>query len=247
MGNKQSRLGFIWPGGGAEQDFYRFFETAGDSTRLFLSCTRVGGDGTNDHDIAALQRTASLSWLVEAANRFQSLNLDCVYWPCTSGSFVLGRAHAENQIKVLRETVGVQAGSTSLAFIAAAKKCRFSKVSVLSTYPEAASQAFINFLEEFDIAALNMIWLNAASGWDAAVFESEFIIEKIPKAIHKNSDALLIPDTAMPSLFSINEFEQVAGIPVLTANGVTVWDALLLMQQDICFSGFGSLLSGSQQ
>ena len=244
MNNNQARLGFVWPGGGAEHDFYLFLENTGDRARLYLTCTRVGGDGENDHDIDALNQTSRLDWLVEAALRLVPLGVDCVYWPCTSGSFVRGRAHAEEQLKILTETVGAPAGSTSMAFIEALRHSEFSRVSVLSTYPEPASRALESFLGEFDIEVLSMNWLNAASGWDAALFKPEFIIEHIPGAIHPDAEVLLIPDTAMPSLFSIADFENVCEIPVFTANGVTMWNAMKLAGQELIDARFGSLFSG---
>ena len=106
MNNQHARIGFVWPGGGAEHDFYRFLEETGDRARLYFTCTRVGGDGENDHDVDALEQTSRLDWLVEAALRLVPLNVDCVYWPCTSGSFVRGRAHAEQQLQTLTDTVG---------------------------------------------------------------------------------------------------------------------------------------------
>ena len=243
MLDQQARLGFVWPGGGAEHDFYQFLEQTGDRARLYLTCTRVGGDGDNDHDIGALEQTSRTDWLIEAALRLIPLNVDCVYWPCTSGSFVRGRAHAEEQLRVLTETVGVPAGSTSLAFIEALRHKHFKRVSILSTYPEPASKKLVSFLEEFDIETLSMDWLNAASGWDAALFEPEFIIEHIPGAIHPNAEVLLIPDTAMPTLFAINDFEAAAGIPVFTANGVTMWNAMRLAGRYVTDSRFGSLMA----
>ncbi len=241
--NQQARIGFVWPGGGAEHDFYQFLEQTGDRARLFLTCTRVGGDGDSDHDIAALQQTSRLDWLIEAALRLVPLNVDCVYWPCTSGSFVRGRSHAQEQLRVLTDTVGVPAGSTSLAFIRALQQRNIQRVSILSTYPEPASKALASFLEEFEIEILSMNWLNAASGWDAALFEPEFIIKHIPAAIHRDAEVLLIPDTAMPTLFAINAFETAAAIPVFTANGVTMWDAMNLAGLTISDSRFGSLMT----
>ena len=239
-----SRLGFVWPGGGAEQDFYQFLEKSGDTIRLYLSCTRVGGDGDNDHDIEALKRTSQLEWLEEAALRLVPLELDCVYWPCTSGSFVRGSHHARQQVDVLRKTVGVPAGSTSLAFIEALKRCEFSKVSVLSTYPAPASQAFASFLGEFNIEVVAMKSLGAPAGWDAALFKPEFIMDNIPDVLHRDAEVLLIPDTAMPSLFAIEDFERTANLPVFTANGVTMWNAIELMNGSLLLNGFGSLFAG---
>ncbi len=174
------------------------------------------------------------------------LNVDCVYWPCTSGSFVRGRAHAEKQLQVLTDTVGAPSGSTSLAFIEALRHSSFHRVSVLSTYPEPASRAFESFLREFDIEVLSMNWLNAPSGWDAALFEPDYIIEHIPDAIHPDAEVLLIPDTAMPTLFAVKDFEECAGIPVFTANGVTMWHAMKLANQELSDPRFGSLIAGFQ-
>lgn len=242
--HQQARIGFVWPGGGAEHDFYQFLEETGDRARLFITCTRVGGDGDNDHDIEALEQTSRLDWLVEAALRLIPLKVDCVYWPCTSGSFIRGRVHAEEQLRVLTDTVSAPSGSTSMAFIEALRYSGFRRVSVLSTYPEPASRAFESFLNEFDIEVLNMIWLNAPSGWDAALFQPEFIIEHIPRAIHPDADVLLIPDTAMPSTFAIKEFENCAGKPVFTANGVTMWHAMGLAGLTLSDSRFGTLIAG---
>lgn len=244
MNNQHARIGFVWPGGGAEHDFYRFLEETGDRARLYFTCTRVGGDGENDHDVDALEQTSRLDWLVEAALRLVPLNVDCVYWPCTSGSFVRGRAHAEQQLQTLTDTVGAPAGSTSMAFVEALRHCDFSRVSVLATYPEPASKTFESFLGEFDIEVLNMNWLDAASGWDAALFEPEFIVNHIPETIHPDAEVLLIPDTAMPSLFAIDDFEKVAGIPVFTANGVTMWHAMNLVGEQVSDARFGSLIAG---
>ena len=244
MSEQTSRLGFVWPGGGAEHDFYRFLEHAADDIRLYFSCTRVGGTGDNDHDIDALERTARLDWLVEAALRLVPLNVDCVFWPCTSGSFVLGQSHAKQQVEVLEKTVQAPAGSTSLAFIEALQRCGFKKVSVLATYPEPASMAFASFLNESGIEVLSMKCLGAPAGWDAALFEPEFIIENIPAVMHSDAEVLLIPDTAMPSLFAIEQFEKAAGLPVFTANGVTMWSAIELIKGSIRLDGYGSLFAG---
>ena len=244
MTHDVSRLGFVWPGGGSEHDFYQFVEATGDVVRIFFSCTRVGGSGDDDHDLYALHRTARLDWLEEAAKRLVSLNLDCVYWPCTSGSFVLGRKHAEAQLETLTNTVGVPSGSTSLAFIKALQHANFDRVSVLATYPEPASREFEKFLGEFGINVLRMKWLDAASGWDAAVFEPQFIVDHIPDVLHSGAQVLLIPDTAFPSMFSIEEFEKTAGIPVFTANGVSLWDAYQMMRKGFRADGFGTLISG---
>ena len=238
------RLGFVWPGGGSEQDYYQFLEAAGDNTKLFLTCTRVGGSGDDDHDVEALQRTAQISWLCEAAVRLVCLNLDAIFWPCTSGSFIGGRKHAEDQVQALNELTGVPAGSTSLAFALALNRAQIDHVSVLATYPEPASNAFVKFLSEFGITVEEMKWLDAPSGWDAAVMSPEFIKEKIQTVLDNDAPVVLVPDTALPTLMYVQELEDIAERPVLTANAVTMWNAMELTAGQFSVEGFGSLLSG---
>ena len=117
-------------------------------------------------------------------------------------------------------------------------------MSILSTYPKPASDAFASFLNEFDIEVLRMKWLGAPSGWDAALFEPNYIIDNIPSALHQEAEVLLIPDTAMPSMFSIEDFEHAAELPTFTANGVSMWNAMKLMGANAEISNFGSLFAG---
>ncbi|MDH3689539.1 MAG: maleate cis-trans isomerase [Gammaproteobacteria bacterium] len=237
------RLGMIWPGGGAEHEYYQFAEALDDRIKIFLSCSRVGGEGDNDHDVDALLQTARVDWLEEAARRLICLKPDVVFWACTSGSFIVGRAGAETQVSAIARTTGAPAGSTSLAFIAALETLGTSRVSVLATYPEPASRAFVKFLGEFGVEVLHMQWLDAASGWDAALLDPEIVTEKAREAAIDGAEALLVPDTAMPSLHLVERLERATERPVLTANAVTLWQAMKLAGGAISVKGYGTLLA----
>ena len=164
------RLAFVWPGGGAEQEYYQFAEATGDQIKIFLACSRVGDTGEgSDHDIEALLETARIDWITDAAKRSVCLRPDTVFWACTSGSFVVA----------LQEATGVPAGSTSLAFAAAITQLGFRRVSVLAPYPEPTARAFVAFLKEFDIEVAFLEWLDAPSGWDSAAMDGEMIIERV--------------------------------------------------------------------
>ena len=54
----------------------------------------------------------------------------------------------------------------------------------------------------------------------------------------------LAPDTAMPSIFAIDDFEKEAGMPVFTANGITMWHAMNLVGEQVPNARFGSLIGG---
>lgn len=219
------RIGMIVPSGGPEGDYYGYEEAVNGAVRFFFCISRVGGEPGKDHDPDALRQTAQVAWLIEAAERIRRLRLDALSWACTSGSFILGRAFAEGQAAGLTSAFGIPASSTSLAFAAACQRLGLRRVGVLATYPEEAARAFVSFLGEFGIDVADLHWIGAPSGWDAALFDADYITENARKLRASGMDAILIPDTALPSLHFVADLERELGVTVLTANAVTVWDA----------------------
>ena len=57
------------------------------------------------------------------------------------------------------------------------------------------------------------------------------------------AEAVLVPDTAMHTLAWLESLEQVAGLPVLTANQVTVWEGLSLLGEVPVIDSLGTLFS----
>ena len=243
MSDKALRLLMVWPGGGAEHEYYQFAEALEDRIKIFLACTRVGGHGDADHDVDALLETARIDWLCEAAGRSRVLAPDCVFWACTSGSFIVGKSGAHAQVEALSELMGVPAGSTSLAFVNALAELGLNSVSVLATYPEPASRAFESFLSEHGINISRLHWMDAASGWAASALDAEMVVEQAHASVTDDTQAILIPDTAMPTLHLIERLERETGLTVLSANAVTLWAAMKLAGGNIPIDGYGSLLS----
>lgn len=240
MAKDALRLGFLWPGGGAEQEYYQFAEALDDRVKIFLAPTRVGGGEDDDHEVEHLKQTARVDWLLEAARRLECLKPDTIYWACTSGSFILGRDHALAQVAAVERETGTPSGSTSLAFADALRRLGLKRVSVLATYPEPASRAFAAFLGEYGVELLHLEWLDAQSGWAASVMPREKVIAGAKAAAVAGAEALLVPDTAMPTLHIAQALEEATGLPVLTANQVTLWDAMRLAGGNIPVRGFGS-------
>lgn len=231
------RLGIIYPGGGAEQDFYSFGEQ--HDVRMFLIGSRIpAGD---DHAVEALLQTARVEHILEAAARFATLDPDVVVWACTSGSFIVGRNGAERQVAALREATGRPATSTSLAFIEALAALGARRVSVVATYPEAASRALARFLGEYGIEVSSLQWLDAPSGLDAALIGESRVLDAIRRAAANHPDAVVVPDTALPTMELITRLEAMAGCPVVTANQVTLWAALRLARRPLITDAYGHL------
>jgi maleate cis-trans isomerase len=233
------RLGIIYPGGGAEQDYYQFGDR--HDVRMLLVGSRIpAGD---DHSVEALLQTARVENLLEAATRFAMLEPDVVVWACTSGSFIVGRDGAERQVAALRKATGRPVASTSLAIVDGLAALGARRVAVIATYPEPAARAFASFLEEFGICVASLQSLDAPSGLDAALIRDERLAEAVAKAARSQPDTIVIPDTALPTMQRIAKLEGVAGCPVLTANQVTLWKALILARRPIVCEAYGRLFS----
>ena len=244
MGERIIRVGIIWPSGNGEFEYFQYARATGERLRVYLTSTRVGGEEGKDHDIEALQQTACMDWLSEAARRLTLLEPDAVFWACTSGSFILGRDYAERQRDAIERAAGVPAGSTSLAFAKVLDEIGVRRVSVLATYPEPASRAFAAFLAEFGIEVVHLQWLDAPGGWDASAMDSERIVNGVREATVDGADVVLVPDTALPTLSIVERLEETASRPVLTANAVSLWEAMALGGERMPLPGYGSLLAG---
>ena len=145
------------------------------------------------------------------------------------------------------KAVGAPASSTSLAFLAALSALGIGRVGVLASYPEATSRAFTSFLAEGGIETTDMTWLDAPSGPAAAQFGDDLLLRSASKVRVPNGGALLVPDTAVPSLALIGPLEDRLGCPVLTANQVTVWEGARLAGITRELAGLGALFAAGSR
>ena len=234
-----TRLGFVYPGGGAEQDYYRFGER--HDLRMFLVGSRIpGGD---DHAVEALLRTARVENLIEAAGRFATLDPAVVVWACTSGSFIVGRAGAEAQVAALRAATGRPATSTALAIVDGLTALGARRVAVVATYPEPAARALEGFLGAFGVSVASLQWLDAPSGFDASAIGEDRLKAAVRQAVAGKPDAVVIPDTALPTMALVERLEAMAGCPVVTANQATLWAAVGLAGVTVAAAGQGRLFT----
>jgi len=221
------RLGFLYPPCGAEDELYRYGEDVSPDVRVTLIGTRIFGED-DEHAVHHLSRTGQIENLRRSAAVLERLKPAVAIWACTSGSFVDGLAHARAQGDVLSRVVGCPASSTSLAFAEACKQLGVSKLAVLASYPEPTARAFERFLTQCGLEVAAMHWLSISSGPVAAEFGTSNLIMESLKINLGGAEALLVPDTAIPAWDIILPLEERLAIPVLTANQVTLWEAMRL-------------------
>lgn len=236
------KIGLIYPPGGGEHEYYELAEAL--NFRV-MPCLTFAYPVTieNGHSLKALRMLGNPSRIAEIGASLISLNPHAVMWACTSGSFISGKRGAEQQLDALRDVVNCPVSSTSIAFIQAMKAFSLTNVSIVATYPEKTAIVFRDFLMEYGIAVTNMKCLGATSGRKAYQLPEELIITAAKEVDCSQGDAVLIPDTAIPSLGIIQHLESDLGKPVFGANQVTLWEAMRLVGSRQRLHDFGSLFS----
>ncbi|WP_137122678.1 maleate cis-trans isomerase family protein [Segeticoccus rhizosphaerae] len=224
--NTPPTVGLLYPGHSAEDDFPMLEKRLDGALRLPLVHTSVGEDA---HEVGALLDLGGPTRLAEGARQLLEQSPDSVMWACTSGSFVFGWDGARKQVDELSHLVGLPTSSTSIAFVEALKSVGLQRVSVAASYPEDVAQRFVGFLQDggFEVTAMGSHGIYTAA--EVGTLADDQVVGLVRGADREGADAVLVPDTAMHTLGQLDALEEAAGIPVLTANQVTIWEGLRLL------------------
>ena len=236
------RIGVIYPVGGGELDYFKFAEETDPRLRMYLVSTRLYGDD-EDHDIECLLKSGDVKAMAIAGAKLKAMKPNAMIWCCTSGSFVGGLAWSRDQAAAIGKAADCPATTTSLAFVSALDHLQCRKIAIMASYPPMVAARFAEFLAACEKEIVNLHALDIISGWDAALIGDEAMIDAVRAADHPDADAVLIPDTALPTLHLIRPLEAMLGKPVLTANQVSIWECLRLAGESRRREDLGQLFS----
>ncbi len=165
-------------------------------------------------------------------------------WACTSGSFVYGWEGAHDQVRTLATTAGLPASSTSFAFAHAVRELGATRVAIAATYPEDVAELFADLPEgrgrwrSLGVRSSGIITAAEVGTWGEAE-----VLALARAGDHPDAEAVLLPDTALHTAAHIPALEKELGKPVLTANQVTVWEALRLADRRVNAPELGALFT----
>jgi maleate cis-trans isomerase len=114
-------------------------------------------------------------------------------------------------------------------------------VAVAASYPAEVADRFVAFLAAAGIEVLRMSSHGIKTAAEVGTLSTEAVLELAAGNDHPEADAVLVPDTAMRTVALVDAIEARIGKPVLTANQVTVWEALRLAGEPLVHSGLGTL------
>lgn len=227
-------LGILYPGHGAEDDYPRIEQLLGSDIRLDLVHT-AGAEGPPGVD--ALRATGAPERLASGVEELRLAGVEAVVWASTGGSFVYGWQGAHDQVRALAMTAGMPASSTSFAFVHAAQEIGARRVAVAAAYPDDVAALFAEFLGSGGIAVTDVRQAAPAN------LDETGLLALAREADRADADAVLLPDTALHTAARLTSLEKALSKPVLTANQVTVWEALRLTDRRVNAPALGTLFT----
>ncbi|MET7348708.1 maleate cis-trans isomerase family protein [Streptomyces mirabilis] len=233
-------LGFLYPGHSAEDDYPRIEQLLGSDVRLQLVHTDIGEDA---HRVDALREMGSAVRLSAGVEELRLSGAEAVVWACTSGSFVYGWEGAHEQVRALARAAGLPASSTSFAFAHAVREVGARRVAIAATYPQDVADLFAAFLREAGVEVVSSRASGIITAAEVGTWGEAEVLELARAGDDVDADAVLLPDTALHTAAHLSALEKDLSKPVLTANQVTVWEALRLADRKVNAPALGTLFT----
>jgi maleate cis-trans isomerase len=202
------------------------------------------GENGDVHTIQALRDMGEARRLAAGAAALRERGVAAVIWACTSGSFVYGWRGARQQADALSRELGVPASSTSLAFVNAVRAIGAGRVAVAATYPADVAACFASFLAAAGVGVCGMAAAGIMTATEAGHLDAEAVVRMVAEADRPDADAVIVPDTALHTIGALPRLEAIVRKPVLTANQVSMWEALQLTGLGGVRAGAGRLFAG---
>ena len=236
-GTDTVRIGVLYPMHAAEDEYPRMAAMVRPAAVAVVEHT----DAFDLHSVEECRRTGDWDHLRPGVEALRSRGVDVCMWACTSGSFVYGLEGAREQARQIGDELGVPSSSTSLAFVEAARAMGIGRVAVAATYPHDLAEAFVDFMAEGGVEVAQLASLGIWTAEEVGHVAGERVIEFVRANDHVDAEAVLVPDTALHTAAVLDELDAALGKPVLTANQVSMWEALRLGGQSGPQTGFGQL------
>lgn len=234
-------LGLLYPGHAAEDDLPWLVDAvAGGAAVADVVHTSIDGD---DHTVESLLDMGRADRLEDGAAELRARGASVAVWVCTSGSFVYGWDGARRQVAQLEAAFGAPASSTSLAFVRALEALGARRVAIAATYPEPVTRCFVGLLSDAGFEVARVTSNDIPTATEAGEAGREEVLALAAAGDEAGADALLVPDTALHTARWLADLEEAAGKPVLTANQVSIWEALRLAGVPASGEGFGALFA----
>ncbi|HVW40454.1 MAG TPA: Asp/Glu/hydantoin racemase [Amycolatopsis sp.] len=147
-----------------------------------------------------------------------------VAYACTSGSFVAGAAGEIALVQGMLDAGAPAAVTTSGALIRACDRLGVRRLAVITPYVDDVTDRLIRFLAEYGISTCASVGLGMLG--DIWKMPYSAVLGAVAALDTTGADALFVSCTNVPTFDLVGPLQDRLGIPVLTANQVTMWAAM---------------------
>ena len=132
--------------------------------------------------------------------------IDCVVYGCTSGTIAAGYNSIETKIKQAKSEAKVITPST--AAIKALKKLKIKKISVFTPYIKDLNNNVVEFFRKENFEVTSNSYFDISNDLDIGKVDQNYLFEVLSNMDLKDSEALFVSCTALPTLSIIDKLEK---------------------------------------
>lgn len=165
---------------------------------------------------------------VECAELLGHAAVDVVAYACTTGSLLHGHGFDAELESEIEATAGCPAVATALSVERALATFESERTALATPYLDDLTGREVEYLEEsgFRVVGVDNRAIERNTDIGALTPEEAYRQARVVVERAENPDAVFVSCTNYPSLRVVDRLERDLGLPVVTSNGATLWDAL---------------------
>ncbi len=196
--------------------------------------SRVAPAGVSVHaarmpleDVTADDLDAMADRAVECAELLSHADIDVVAYGCTTGSLLHGHGFDAELEATIEATADCPAVATALSVERALDALDCQRIALATPYLEDLTRREVEYLEASSHEVVGVDGQEVEANTDIGSLAPEDAYRQV-KALLADSDepdCVFVSCTNYPSLPVVEALERGCGLPVVTSNAATVWDA----------------------
>jgi maleate isomerase len=165
---------------------------------------------------------------IECVDLLSHADVDVIAYACTTGSLLHGSGFDMELEEEIEATANCPAVATALSVKRLLDTCGYERIVLATPYIEDLTQREVDYLTEsgYEIVAADSRNIEKNTDIGALTPKNAYQQAKTTVTAANNPDVVFISCTNYPSLSTIEQLERDLGLPVITSNRATLWDAL---------------------
>lgn len=216
----RARLGLLVPSSNTtnEPEFYGVLPAG-----VSLHTARLPLENVTADDLASMAETAG-----QVTERLGHADVDVVAYGCTTGSLIKGRGYAEELERKVAAAAGAPAVATALSVERALEALDATRITVATPYVSDVNEREREFLEEGGFEVMSITGHELEANTEIGALRPEAAYRQAAAAVDTDADAdaVFVSCTNYRTFDVVERLEADLGLPVVTSNQATLWDAL---------------------